>query len=223
MKNKILVIVAHPDDEVLGVGGTILKHIHDGDEVDILILGDGETSRDSGTDIHKREEQARNASKVMGVKNIFLEKYLDNQFDTIPLLTIIKKIESVLEEVKPSIIYTHYYNDLNIDHCLVSRAVVTACRPNILSGIKKILVFETPSSTEWQIKDQSHIFCPTEYNNIADFIDKKLDILKIYKDELADYPHPRSIEGIKILAQYRALESGFKYAEAFQLIRSLHN
>lgn len=223
MKNNILVVVAHPDDEVLGIGGTIIKHVNDGDEVNILILGDGETSRDSGADIKKRELQARSVSQVMGVKNIFLEKYLDNQFDIIPLLTIIKKIESVLKEVKPSIIYTHYYNDLNIDHCLVAQAVITACRPNTSSGIKKILAFETPSSTEWQIKDQSHVFCPTEYNNITDFIDKKIDILKIYKDELADYPHPRSVEGIKILAQYRGLESGFKYAEAFQLIRSLRN
>lgn len=223
MKNKILVVAAHPDDEILGAGGTMLKHIKNGDEVSILILGDGETSKDTNIDVEKRESQAKEVAQCLGVKNIFTEKLPDNQFDSIPLLEIAKKLEKVIKIVKPDTIYTHHAYDLNIDHRLTFQAVMTVCRPQPDFCVKKILTFEILSSTEWQIKDQNNMFCPTEYVNISDFIDKKTEVLKIYKDELKKYPHPRSIEGIRILAQYRGMEVGFKYAEAFQLIRHLHN
>ncbi|MFA5173403.1 MAG: PIG-L family deacetylase [Candidatus Paceibacterota bacterium] len=221
MKNNILVITAHPDDEVLGVGGTILKHISSGDNVSILILSDGETSRDSGADINKRERQAKEVSRLLGVSNLIMEKLPDNQFDSIPLLKIIKIIENTVNKLNPSIIYTHHAHDLNIDHRLTFQAVLTVCRPQPKFSVKKILTFETPSSTEWQMK--TYAFCPTEYNDIAKFLPKKIDILKIYEDELREYPHPRSLESIKILAQYRGLEVGYHFAEAFQIIRTLND
>lgn len=223
MKNNILVVAAHPDDEILGVGGTILKHINNNDTVSILILGDGETSRGVNINIRKREEQAEKVAQAFRVENIFLEKFPDNKFDSVPLLQIIKKVEEIIYQIKPNIIYTHCQNDLNIDHQLTFRAVLTVCRPQPDFFVKKILTFETLSSSEWQIKDQSHIFCPTEYVDIVEFIDKKLKILKNYDGELREYPHPRSIEGVKILAQYRGMEIGCKFAEAFQIIRSIKN
>ena len=222
-KKKILIVVAHPDDEILGVGGTILKHVKKGDEVNILILGEGETSRNSNANIKKRERQAKKVAKLLDAKNLFLEKLPDNEFDSVPLLEIIKKIESVINKVRPNIVYTHFPYDLNVDHRLTFQAALTACRPQPGFFVKKILTFETPSSTEWQVKKRKEAFCPTEYNNITDFIDKKIEILKIYKDELKKYPHPRSIEGVRTLAQYRGIEVGYKYAEAFQLIRNLHD
>jgi len=222
-KNRILVIAAHPDDEVLGCGGTILKHIKNGDEVSILILGEGETSRSSDIDIKKRERQAKKVAKLMNVKNLFLEKLPDNKFDSIPLLGIVKGVEKIITKVRPNIIYTHFSHDLNVDHRLTFQAVLTACRPQPNFGVKKILAFETPSSTEWQIKDGKSQFSPTVYNNITDFINKKIEILKIYKDESREYPHPRSIKSVKILAQYRGIEVGYKYAEAFQLIRNIYD
>lgn len=221
MKNNILVIVAHPDDEILGVGGTILKHVKNGGEANILVLGDGETSKDTNIDVEKRESQAGETAQRLGVKNIFTEKLPDNQFDSVPLLQITKKVEKVINTIKPDIIYTHHAYDLNIDHRLTFQAVITACRPQPDFFVKKILAFETLSSTEWQIKDQANAFCPNEYINISDYIDKKIEILKIYKDELRKYPHPRSTQGVKILAQYRGMEAGYKYAEAFQVIRIL--
>ncbi len=219
-KNKILVVAAHPDDEVLGAGGTILKHIKDRDQVNILILSDGETSRGVGN-ITTRRNQAKKAAKILGVKKIILEKLPDNKFDSLPLLEIVKKVEKVISEIKPNIIYTHFSDDLNIDHRLTFQAVLTACRPQPGFFVKKILSFEILSSTEWQKKKKKNLFCPNYYNNISNFIDKKINALTVYADELRPYPHPRSKAGVKILAQYRGLEVGYKYAEAFEIVRQL--
>lgn len=220
--NKILVVAAHPDDEVLGAGGTILKHAQSGDQVSILLLGDGVTSRGAGpAEIKARQDQASRAAKRLGIKKVFLEALPDNKFDSVPLLEIVKKVEMVLDQIKPSVVYTHFGNDLNIDHRLTFQAVMTACRPQPKFFVKKILSFEVLSSTEWQAKKKNKLFCPTEYNDIGKFIDKKIKAIEIYSDELKAYPHPRSKEGIKILAQYRGLEVGFKYAEAFEIVRNI--
>lgn len=223
MKNKILVVAAHPDDEVLGMGGTILKHVDHDDEVNILILSDGETAKCKDTNIARRKKQAKDAASVLGAKKIILEKFPDNKFDSLPLLSIIKKIEEIISEIRPNIVYTHFPYDLNVDHRLTFQAVLTACRPQPNFCVKKILAFEILSSTEWQIKDSNHVFYPNEYSNINSYIDKKIEVLKIYKDELRRFPHPRSIKGVEILAQYRGMEAGHNYAEAFSLIRNLIN
>jgi len=220
--NKILIVAAHPDDEVIGAGGTILKHAKAGDEISILLLGDGVTSRGvNEADIKKRADQARQVAKALGIKKVFLETLPDNKFDAVPLLEIVKKVEKVINVVRPSLIYTHFGDDLNIDHRLTFQAVMTACRPQPEFFVKKILSFEVLSSTEWQEKKKNKSFCPNEYNNIEKFIDRKIKAIEIYNDELRQYPHPRSKEGIKILAQYRGMEVGYKFAEAFQIVRWL--
>lgn len=224
MKNKVLVIAAHPDDEVLGAGGTILKHIKGGDWVSVLILGEGETSRRGGAgNIRKRANQAKRAAQNLGVKKIILETLPDNKFDSVPLLDIVEKVEKVIYNLKPHVVYTHFGEDLNIDHRLTFQAVLTACRPQPNFFVKKIMSFEVLSSTEWQIKKKQSLFCPTYYNDISDFIEKKIKAMEAYRPELKSYPHPRSREGIKILAQYRGMEVGYKYAEAFQIIRNLND
>ncbi len=222
--NKILIVAAHPDDEVLGAGGTILKHVKNGDHVSILILSDGEASRGATvTQIKKRIDQAKKAAKILGAKKVILEILPDNQFDSVPLLEIVKIVERVINKIKPSIIYTHFGEDLNIDHRLTFQAVLTACRPQPKFFVKKILAFEVLSSTEWQEKKKKSLFCPTHYSDISSFIGQKLKALEVYADELRPYPHPRSKEGVKILARYRGLEAGYKYAEAFQIIRTLED
>lgn len=221
MRNNILIVVAHPDDEVLGAGGTILKHVHHGDQVNILIMGDGESSRDKQGDIHRRARQARSVAQIVGAKKIILESLPDNQFDSVPVLKITKIIEKHLFEIKPNIIYTHFANDLNVDHRLTFQSVLTSCRPLPDFFVKKILSFEILSSTEWQQKTGTTSFAPTEYINISEFIEKKLKMMRIYKDELHHFPHPRSLTGIKTLALFRGMEVGFKYAEAFQVVRLL--
>ncbi len=221
MKNNILVIAAHPDDETLGCGGTILKHINGGDSVNILILSDGETSRISKINISKRINQAKKVAKNYQVNKLILEKIPDNKFDTIPLLNIVKIIEKSVWLLKPNIIYTHNLSDLNIDHKLTFQAVITACRPIPQSFVKKILSFEVLSSTEWQNQKYSCLFNPNEYNCIDNYIQDKIRIMKYYANELRNYPHPRSSEGIKILAQYRGMQIGVRYAEAFEVVRNL--
>ncbi len=225
MNKKILVIVAHPDDEILGVGGTILKHAAEGDEVSALILGDGVLSRSTATraDIKEREKQAEQVSKKLGFKNLFLEKLPDNQFDSVSLLSIAKIVEKYIDKIKPDIVYTHHSGDLNIDHKLTFQAVITVCRPQPGFFVKKILTFETLSATEWETSGSEKTFVPNFYNNIGNFIDKKIEAMKIYKDEMRPYPHPRSYEGVEILAKFRGMTSGYKYAEAFEIVRELND
>lgn len=222
MKNKILVVAAHPDDEVLGAGGTIAKHVSEGDEVYALVLGDGEMSRGAGEKgINKRKAQSAEAAEILGIKKVFFESFPDNQFDSVPLLKIVKSVEKALLKVKPETVFTHHGEDLNIDHRLTFQAVLTAARPQPGFFVKQLFSFEVLSSTEWQEKKKNKAFCPNYYIDIHDFIDIKVKAMEAYKDELKPYPHPRSAEGIKILAKYRGLEVGLKYAEAFQAIRIL--
>ena len=217
--NNILVVAAHPDDEVLGVAGTLCKHRDAGDDISILILADGETSREEGVDVKKRLLQAEEVSKRFGAK-LYLERLPDNAFDTVSLLSIAKFVEKVVEKESPNIIYTHNPTDLNIDHRLACQATMTACRPQPGHCVKNIYAFETLSSTEWQIKDYRQ-FQPHHYNDITSSLEEKLDIMSIYKDELRVFSHPRSLKGIEVLAQYRGMEVGVNSAEAFQVIRSI--
>ncbi len=161
---KLLVIVAHPDDEVLGCGGTIARLASEGQEVYCLILGEGITSRYDQRDtvvedgLKQLKLEAEQAAKILGIKKAFFKNYPDNRFDTIPLLTIVKAIEEIKREIEPDIIYTHHQGDLNIDHQITFKAVLTACRPMKGQTVKEIYSFEVPSSTEWSSPDV-HNYC----------------------------------------------------------------
>jgi len=193
-------------------------------KVSILFLGDGVTSRGAGAaDIKKRSKQAKQAAALLGARKVIMETLPDNKFDSVPLLEIVKKVEKVIYAIRPNLVYTHFGDDLNVDHRLTFQAVLTACRPQPKFFVKKILCFEVLSSTEWQAKKKNKLFCPGEYNDISKFIDKKIEAIGVYGDEIRKYPHPRSKPGAKILAQYRGLEVGYKYAEAFQIVRSLND
>ena len=225
MKNKILVVAAHPDDEILGCGGTMARHIKKGDIVYTLILGEGITSRDDKRERKKRETEIKNlkdcadkANQVIGVKKIFLNDFPDNRFDTVALFDIVKVIEKIKNQIKPNIIYTHHRGDLNIDHQITYNAVLTACRPIEGEAVKKIYSFEAPSSTEW---NYPHTFNPNVFIDITKTIDKKLEALKCYEGELKKFPHPRSEQAIKSIAKRWGSLSGLSFAEAFEMIRSI--
>lgn len=223
---NILIIAAHPDDEVLGCGGTIAK-LSTANKVYTLILGEGVTSRKNQ---HKKnvqkvtqlQKKAEHANKILGVKKVYFEGLPDNKFDTLPLLNIIKIIEGYVQKIKPDVIYTHHYGDLNIDHTITYKAVLTATRPiSELHYPRKILSFEVLSSTEWNQQHQAMIFTPNIYVDISETVEKKLRAMKCYTSEIRQYPHPRSLQGINIHAQKRGLEIGLKFAEAFYLIRDI--
>ncbi len=218
---NILIVAAHPDDEVLGCGGTIAK-LSKKNSVYTLILGEGITSRDFKEKdelLNKLKSQAIEANKILGVKKVYFGDLPDNKFDSIPLLSIIKKIENYIELIEPEVIYTHHWGDINIDHSLTSRAVLTAVRPVSFDFVREIIFFEIASSTEWGFPTTKDYFIPNIYSDISETIDLKLKAMQSYSLEVREYPHPRSIEGLKIIAKKRGLEIGREYAEAFFLAR----
>jgi LmbE family N-acetylglucosaminyl deacetylase len=224
---KILVIAAHPDDELLGCGGSLLYYRKLGYKIKVVFLSDGESSRKENNKkikklILKRIKQAELVSRKCSFIKPTFGGFPDNKLDTVPLLDIVQFIEKKIQEFKPEIIFTHFENDLNIDHHLTFKAVITATRPLSKTFVKKILSFEIPSSTESNFtKNSKKIFNPNFFIDISKFVKKKSLVLKIYKSELRPWPHPRSIKAIENLSKYRGSQIGIKYAEAFIVIREL--
>ena len=222
-RETTLIVAAHPDDEILGMGGTLLKLAQAGqNNLHLLFLSFGEASRgkkEANEDL--RKQQAMAVSKKIGASLHLEENFPDNAFDSVPLLKIIQKVEYYLNIIKTTIIYTHHGQDLNVDHRLTFQAVFTAVRPSRYPYLKKLYTFEILSSTEWQVKTSSTVFLPNTYVDIERYLERKIELLKEYRRELSPYPFPRSPQGVKALAQYRGMESGLKFAEAFQLIREV--
>lgn len=222
----VLVVAAHPDDEILGVGGTVARHAAAGDAVYALILGEGQTSRGArreDTDsavvdsLHRNTQES--ADKV-GLRKVFFADFPDNRFDGVDLLDIVKAVEKVVEELRPQIIYTHYSGDLNIDHQCTARAVLTATRPIGAYCVEELYAFETLSSTEWAFDYSGQpAFCPNVFVDITDYYDRKEQAIRCYVSELCASPHPRSLEGMDALSKTRGMTAGMARAEAFMLIR----
>jgi len=233
---NILVIVAHPDDEVLGMGGTILKQSQKGDKIKVVYLATGITSRrslnyqnkstyESGRSLSKKFEKeienlrkdARKACKILRVKDESFYDFPDNELDSIPLLKIVKVIEAEIKKTKPRRIYTHHHNDLNIDHRVVFNATLTAARP-YGTKIEEIICFEVPSSTEWNYPNK---FNPNFFVNIKAQLEKKIMAMEMYKHEIQSFPHPRSSKNLRIIAGKWGSTSGTHAAEAFEIIRKI--
>ncbi len=228
MNKSVLVIAAHPDDEVLGCGGAIAKHVREGDIVNVVILAEGLTSREQKRnrellkmELNELAASARKANEILGVSSLTIGSFPDNRMDGIERLDVIKEIEKYISQFMPDIIYTHYGGDVNIDHRVIYDAVVTACRPVPQYCVKQLLFFETPSSTEWQIPNPSSHFGPNWFVDISGVIDLKKEALSAYASEMRDWPHPRSIRAIEYLAFWRGACIGVEAAEAFVLGRNI--
>jgi N-acetylglucosamine malate deacetylase 1 len=221
-KQRVLVVAAHPDDEVLGCGGTLAWHVTKGDSVSVIFLSDGELSRldSSQQSVQSRTLAAQKAAGEIGDISTYFFDFPDNQLDTIPLLTIVQMIEEIGSSVKPSIVYTHHFGDLNIDHRIACQATLTAFRPIAGTSCHTILTFETPSSTEWSIK-KSDTFIPNYFVDIQPFLDIKFNALECYSSEMYPPPHPRSVSSIRALALLRGSQVGLQAAEAFCTIRQI--
>ena len=223
MSKKILIIAAHPDDEVLGCFGAVARMVKEGDEAYTLILGEGKTSRDERRSVENKKaelnilnQEIEKANSVINIKKTFIENFPDNRFDSVDLLDIVKAILKVKEEIKPDIIFTHYENDLNIDHQITYQAVVTATRPMEDESVKEIYSFEVLSSTEWNYPLS---FSPDLFFDISETIKLKKEAMKQYDSELCQFPHPRSIEGIELNAKYHGMRVGKTHVEAFKTVR----
>ncbi len=224
-KKRILIVAAHPDDEILGCGGTIARLVLEGYEAYTLILGEGATARDEQREPDKRSNeiitlktQMKKANNIIGVKEVFSENLPDNRFDTVPLLDIVKIIESIKEEISPDIVFTHYRNDLNIDHKITNQAVITATRPLPNETVREIYAFEVLSSTEW---NYPLTYQPDTFYDISNTLKYKLLAIKEYYNELRDFPHPRSLKAIKMKAEFDGVRVGLSMVESFKLIRSV--
>lgn len=218
-----MVVVAHPDDEILGCGGAMIQHADEGDEVHVVFMADGISSRgdeDSFTDeINKRKEAAAKACVVVGSNPPSFLGLSDNQMDKYTILDITKKLEIIVDRIKPQIVYTHFCKDLNVDHQITHQAVMIACRPQPNSFVSEIYSFEVLSSTGWMVPAAGNTFIPNMFIDISESWEKKVEALHCYDDELKAYPHARSYKSIEALATYRGANVGLGYAEAFQVER----
>ena len=220
MNKKILIVAAHPDDEVLGCGGTIAKHVLNKDFVHLAFMSDGVSSRSnfSKLKLKSRLKASKLAQSILGISSAYYFNFPDNKMDTIPLLNIVQKLEPIIKKLKPEIVYTHHYNDLNVDHKITYAAVMTACRPLPKLSVREIYGFEILSSTEWSI---ASTFSPAHFVDISDEFELKIKALKMYKEEIKDFPNSRSIESVTALSVFRGGSMGLNFAEAFSIERSL--
>jgi len=225
---KILVIVAHADDEAIGCGGTLLKHKNNGDCISIIYMTDGVGARDKTPSAKKstaRENRLtaqQQACQQLNVSSYYNFDFPDNRMDQVALIDITQAIEPIISELQPTVIYTHHGGDLNIDHRIVHQAVLTACRPQPNTSVQKILSFEVNSSTEWASSSMSALFIPNYFVDISQYQNEKQQLLDKYQQEMKHYPHSRSIKAISYLNNVRGSAVGVESAEAFMLIRAIH-
>jgi len=229
LKNKrIMVVVAHPDDELLGLGATMHKLIAKQAVIThVVILGEGITSRSERRDVKLWEKELdvhhsniRKAQQAIGYHSVTTYEFPDNRFDSVALLDLVKVIEKEKETFQPDVIFTHHGGDLNIDHQRTFQAVITATRPMKGEGVKTVITFETPSGTEWQASNDPRHFTPNLFVEVSkEDMQAKIRGMEAYEFERRDYPHPRSGEALDVIARQRGVMVGKEYAEAFQLIR----
>jgi LmbE family N-acetylglucosaminyl deacetylase len=224
---NVLVLAAHPDDEVLGCGGTIARSAVEGNQVHIAILGEGITSRyDRPADadpslVEGLQAASRKAGQVLGAHEVLFLGLPDNRFDTVPLLDIIKRIESLIERIKPTVVYTQHGGDLNIDHSLLYRATLTATRPLTGTFVKEVFAYPVASSTEWAFQRFEPAFRANAFVDISRTLEQKIQAMAVYESEARSFPHPRSPEALRALALQWGSVAGLPACEPFELVRSI--
>ena len=230
MSKSVLVLVAHPDDEVLGIGGTIARHVALGDKVDIVIAAEGVTSRDDVRDVQLRRKELKElrsathkAAEGLGARSVRFLGFPDNRCDSVDRLDLIKAIEKAVTEIEPDTLYVHHCGDVNIDHRRLHEAAYTACRPTPGHPVKRILAFETVSSTEWTPPGSLTPFLPNVFIDIEAYWPQKRAALEFYQEEMHAWPNSRSIAAVEHLGRWRGASVGVGMAEAFMLLREVLN
>jgi LmbE family N-acetylglucosaminyl deacetylase len=226
--NTVLVVAAHPDDEILGCGATVHQHVEAGDVVNVIIACEGATSRHDGpqpntkkarTEVARLREAANAAAKVLGTEKPRFFGLPDNRLDEMALLDVVRLVEREVSDLKPTIVYTHHGRDLNVDHRKVNQAVLTACRPLPGFPVREIYAFETLSSTEWGLGPP---FTPTRFMPVTEqSLAAKVAALNCYQTEMRAFPHSRSYEAVRSLATVRGAQAGLHAAEAFEVLRQV--
>lgn len=216
---RILVVSAHPDDEVLGPGGSILSHVKAGDEVTILLACCGTNLRYGREEADRLRATSESVATKLGARRVLFGDLPDQGLDTMTLTEAARRIEQTIADVDPAMIWTHYWGDINRDHRVLSEAVMVASRPYAAAGVKSIHCFETPSSTEWGPSAGLQPFHPQRFVDISAVLDAKLDAFAQYTSEVRPWPHPRSREALEARARHWGSVSGLGAAEAFVVVR----
>lgn len=224
---KVLIIVAHPDDEILGMGGTIAKWASEGAEIALLIVTDGSTSQykdhsNLNKILERKKVETKKAADIVGISHIYYGGLPDMRLDMTAHTLVNNAIENVIDEFDPEIVYTHFDGDVNKDHQCVFQSTLVACRPVPGQKVKELYSFSVPSSTEWSPQNSKTCFNPNLYVNIeGEFAEKKYAAMAEYKTELRAFPHPRSVEALRILDQANGIQVGLSCAESFVIHRLL--
>ena len=226
---KVLVLAAHPDDEVLGCGGTIARLAEEGHEVHVAILGEGITSRarsplDADADaVSKLRAQSEHVAKLLGADSCRQLGLPDNRFDSLHMLDVVKLVERLIEDLAPEVVFTQHGGDLNIDHVVLYRATLTATRPVAGGQVRDVYAYEVGSSSEWSFQRFEPHFHPNVFVDITETLERKLDAMDLYESEARPFPHPRSREALRAQAMRWGSASGMEAAEAFELVRSVRS
>ncbi len=220
--NVVLVVVAHADDEVLGCGGAIARHVAEGDDVHVVYMADGVGARggDFELEVTRRNQARDRALQVLGVSRWHALQFPDNEMDSVAMLDVVQALERIVLEIGPRVIYTHHHGDLNVDHRITHRAVMTACRPLPGSNVREILAFEVMSSTDWSSPGLAP-FLPHLFIDITAQMEIKMRALEAYAMEMRAPPHSRSMEHMRSLAKHRGYCVGVDAAEAFMIMRAI--
>lgn len=218
---NVLIIAPHPDDEVLGCGGTIAKYADNGDNVYVAVITKGCEPLFPSQFVEKSREECRKADSFLGVKHTFFLDFPAAMLEDVPRYKLNDALVGTVKETEPDIVYIPHRGDMQLDHKLTSDAAMVALRPKYSHKVKKIYAYETLSETGWDIPNTANEFIPNSYNDISGYLDKKLEALGLFTTQISDYPNARSLEAVRALAMYRGSMMSLKAAEAFTLIREI--
>ncbi len=222
MKNKkiVLVVAPHPDDETLGCGGTLLRHVANGDEVHWLIVTKMGNSY-SQQQIQEREKEIKTVSSVYSFHKTYQLNFITTELNSENLNALIPAMKGIVSQINPEIIYSPFYGDVHTDHFWTFRALFACVKSFRAPSVKKILCYETLSETDFGATKASEQFFPQVFVDVSDYLTKKIDIMKTYKSEMQSFPSPRSADAVEALAKIRGASAGVRAAEAFQLIKEI--
>lgn len=218
----VMVVAPHPDDEVLGCGGTLLKHGASGDQLHwLLATGMSPSAGYSRSQIESRESEIAKVSNYFGFSSVIQLGFSPAQLDTVPMSELVSALAQQIRAVSPEIIYLPFPGDVHTDHKVIFEACASVCKVFRAPSIRSVIVYETPSETDFSIDPVTDRFSPNLWVDISDYLDAKIEVMNYYQSEMAPFPFPRSEEVIRSLARLRGSQSGVSAAEAFMIMKEL--
>ena len=218
---RVLVFAAHPDDEVIGAGGTIARHVARGDEVCLCVVTQGYAPLRSERDLAAARAQVLDVQQVLGIEEVFFCGFPTVKLNTVPYRELTSALQGIVDDVRPEVVFTTPPNDINQDHRIVHDCTLVALRPLPDSSVRRVLAYEIGTTAHFGQPAGGSPFVPNVFIDISRYLDKKLEAMSCYQSEVREYPHPRSLEGLRLMAKERGVSVGLEAAECFSLIREL--